>query len=755
LESSTGVDLPTFDAFADSGCGHRDGCAIGTQYVPPLLPKLAFMMAALPRLRKLATYAATIDHAREQGRNAMRITTIFLREAADWPAVELNSITRGLNAIVGWERSANLAVADFLAHALFGAPPAAMYATGRGGPPAAEVIVESGQRRFRVRRFHDANGVLRLTVAALDGSAADTGTIQSLVRGLSPSVLSPLCGVRFREAPDVGRLLSAEFARGWHFIDDGNAARSGRRTAELAARRDMLAQELETRIAAERRESKTLETRWRELDRLVHGTQQQASNLEQRLKAVESALAETDARLRYRRLELDVELRWETAEPIGPEQTLAELDEQVARWRGVLAELAEREASARARLAQIQSSRMVVRGTLADQQSWLAVAHQLAADLSGEVARLARANASQQCVCRDAHPRLRPIAETIARQLQVLENLIGGQQASLDGSELQVEVDHLARSQAELRRHVDHLLDRRESTARRPGALRHDASGNKKQFSAADAEQLETRRLELEEQRFQLVEQLRTRQRVLSELRDERCEVERQRAALLSARSIEHVQRELAAVQQKLEQAAVFNGPWGEGTISGHIPPQASDLLAQLTDGGLVRLTLAEHNGRACVVNRAGETVPADSLAASERDQVYLSLCLALLSAAGRQGVCLPLVLDEPFERLDARGTAALAAVLDDFARQGHQVLVFTGQQSAAARLASMGAAMHDLAASQPCAGNPLAGRGSRPSVGRRRKTKRLKTAGQKKKSEPAAQPLNGQSPEADRTDAA
>jgi hypothetical protein len=278
-----------------------------------------------------------------------------------------------------------------------------------------------------------------------------------------------------------------------------------------------------------------------------------------------------------------------------------------------------------------------------------------------------------------------------------------------------------------------------------------------------DAEQLEARRLELEQQRFQLVEQLRIRQRAVSELRDERIEVERRRAALLSARSIEHVQRELAAVQQKLEQAAVFSETSGEWLASGHIPPQASDFLAQLTDGGLSRLTLVEHNRRACVVNRAGETVPVDSLAAVERDQVYLCLCLALLADAGRQGVWLPLVLDEPFARLDARGTAALAAVLHDFGRQGHQVLVFTGQPSAAARLASVGAAMHDIVELRQRARDANARADSalsktataRQLAGKRRKVKNQSTAPRQKKSKPSAQPLNGQTPEADRSDAA
>ena len=58
----------------------------------------------------------------------------------------------------------------------------------------------------------------------------------------------------------------------------------------------------------------------------------------------------------------------------------------------------------------------------------------------------------------------------------------------------------------------------------------------------------------------------------------------------------------------------------------------------------------------------------------------------------------MPLVLDEPFERLDARATAALVAVLDVFCRQGHQVFVFTRKQDATERLASVGAAVHNIA---------------------------------------------------------
>jgi uncharacterized protein YhaN len=217
-------------------------------------------------------------------------------------------------------------------------------------------------------------------------------------------------------------------------------------------------------------------------------------------------------------------------------------------------------------------------------------------------------------------------------------------------------------------------------------------------FTAADAEQLERRRTELEQERFRLLEELRDYKGKLRDLRAQRDTVERQRAALLSARSIEHVQRELADVQRKLEQAASGATLGIDFTVATENPYRASDFLAQLTNGHLVRLELIDHGRRARVIDRAGETRPVESLSAMERDQVYLSLCLALHVAAAQRGVWLPLVLDDPFVRLDGHGIAALAAVLDAFAGQGHQIIIFTGQQTATERLLSLGITVEDIA---------------------------------------------------------
>jgi hypothetical protein len=167
----------------------------------------------------------------------------------------------------------------------------------------------------------------------------------------------------------------------------------------------------------------------------------------------------------------------------------------------------------------------------------------------------------------------------------------------------------------------------------------------------------------------------------------------------------------LASVQKKLEEAGVTN-TFGDDSIADECLMWASDFLAQLTNGEIRRLMLFNQGRNAVVVDQHGESVALDLLTAAHRDQVYLSLCLALLTAASRHGVWLPLVLDDPFERLDSRATAALAAVLEGFSRQGHQIVLFTQRKDAAERLAAVGAEMcdmHDLRRA-PVAFAPIAG---------------------------------------------
>lgn len=691
----------------------------------------------------------------------MRIKAITAHDESRHYRVTLPAINSALLAIYGPAQSGKTALADLLGHALFGKRRVASAGTMALD---GELIVEDENNHYRVRATHDHQvGHTRLTVAAIDGGPIDHHTVRRLVGGLPPAVLTPLCVVSFHESPDVGRLFAPDFVNGLKALTGESAAAVpvvSRRTSELAARRDQLAQELETRIATDRRASKELEARWSELDRLVREEQQHTTAAEQRLKAVENSLAETDARLRYRRLELNVELRWNTGEPADNDRS-TDLEAQVARCRQILAELNERESAARARLAQLQTVHPNMSWALTDQQAWLAVSRQLAADLSGEVARLARAGSSSQCVCREAHPRLRPIAETIERQLAVLEKSVEAQRHAAAAAEAEVEVDHLTRAQNELRRHLEHLLERSQVHVCGTPLARQEACAPVMSFSAADAEQLERRRLELEQERMQLAGQVNAAVRKLKVLRAERDAIERERAALLSARSIEHIQRELAHVQKKLEGASSPSD-----LVSEVIPDvclmQASDYLAQLTNGDIRRLMVANEDGQLVVVNHYGETVPVDRLNGGEHDQVYMSMCLALIAEMSGHGVWLPLVLDEPFTRLDSHEIGSLTAVLDAFSRKGHQVIVFTRQTDAAERLAAVGAETHDMfrlrqgtSEGQGMAGTTTSGLAAHPALlpatdgdahheeRRRRKKKIVRPA------------RNGDSPDTEHSDAA
>ncbi len=157
---------------------------------------------------------------------------------------------------------------------------------------------------------------------------------------------------------------------------------------------------------------------------------------------------------------------------------------------------------------------------------------------------------------------------------------------------------------------------------------------------------------------------------------------------------------------------------------------RASAFLAQLTDGELGRLRLSGSLGQAQVITRVGQALDLRSLWSTQRDQVYLSLCLALVSALGRHGARLPLVLDEPFARLDAHASAMLTEVLHEFSTRGHQVLVFTAQAEATQRFAALGARTHAMEAlrGQPRVAAPLpAEEVPAQRIHRRAKTTRMK----------------------------
>src|SRR5437762_3092812 len=78
------------------------------------------------------------------------------------------------------------------------------------------------------------------------------------------------------------------------------------------------------------------------------------------------------------------------------------------------------------------------------------------------------------------------------------------------------------------------------------------------------------------------------------------------------------------------------------------------------------------------VENDKGESLSLDVLSRGTREAVFIGLRLALTGSFARRGAMLPLVLDDVLVNFDAERVRHAARVLCEFARQGHQVIMFT-----------------------------------------------------------------------------
>jgi hypothetical protein len=105
---------------------------------------------------------------------------------------------------------------------------------------------------------------------------------------------------------------------------------------------------------------------------------------------------------------------------------------------------------------------------------------------------------------------------------------------------------------------------------------------------------------------------------------------------------------------------------------------EASGYLDRLTQGRYLRVWTPLGENVLRVDDAEGHSMPVESLSRGTREQLFLSLRLALAAFYARRGAPLPLVLDDVLVNFDSERAKAAAAVLRDFAAAGHQLLVFT-----------------------------------------------------------------------------
>jgi uncharacterized protein YhaN len=187
---------------------------------------------------------------------------------------------------------------------------------------------------------------------------------------------------------------------------------------------------------------------------------------------------------------------------------------------------------------------------------------------------------------------------------------------------------------------------------------------------SAQSEALDRELKELMQQRGALVEQQRSqaedRSRAIKQVELDTVEEQIKRATA--------AWRERAAVSLFLERI--------REDYEQHRQPEtlkeASGYLSQLTSGKYTRIWTPLAHDILFVDTAEGQSLPVKVLSRGTREQLFVSLRLALVATFARRGIHLPMILDDVFVNFDAGRTKIAASVLRDFAKQGHQLIVFT-----------------------------------------------------------------------------
>ena len=116
-----------------------------------------------------------------------------------------------------------------------------------------------------------------------------------------------------------------------------------------------------------------------------------------------------------------------------------------------------------------------------------------------------------------------------------------------------------------------------------------------------------------------------------------------------------------------------------------------------MTEGRYQRVWTPLSDDVLLVDDAAGKPLPVELLSHGVREQLFLSLRLALAGSYARRGAQLPMILDDVLVNFDAKRVRATAGVLCELAATGYQLLVFTCHEHIARLFEEMDAEVKEL----------------------------------------------------------
>lgn len=684
----------------------------------------------------------------------MYISSLKMERFGVWADLKLSGFTEGLNVIYGPNGSGKTTVVRFLGAMLYGFGdevrrrflPADAHAGGA-------LTVQGSFGRRTILRHDDGAAHDRLIVENSDAAVGGMHRLQDLLGGVRQDVFERMFQVEFQGDLDIDKLVQTALAEGFDLLgshaesdrvaevqdrlQSKRQALAGITTAEIAfdelvRRRRGLQQEAESLQTSLQDRRASWERRLGQLDANLADLEEQVESLEEELRTVNAQIdtRQTDRQGREAALR-DARQRQQQLET-QRRQGMHEIDAQLERWRGVLQDLEDRSRGLRDRAGVLPGVDLRLD---ADPRRTLRRLEDGLDRLQKSVAELAPAEPGS-CQCASVRSTLYPALNSLREDVYRLCNELSDWEVRSQQREHQGEFSQLQRCEAELRSAMAGLALQRQTLLAELAAtgdaeriaLHPDRTGlchcqqHPRFFESAascgdESVQDETlvqwdaelRRLIA--RRDLVRNDLTAMQDELRELRDQRrqialeCDPEFEEHRLKAKhQELEGIEVQLRQFERRRELMASVTKLEDElrGLTSQVRTPaillEASELLRRMTDGDLLKLTI-DGDRSLWIHHRRGDRLAYHQLGSGGREQIYLSLCLALVAAYARRGTRLPLILNDAFANIDNPGVATAAAVLRDFCQHGHQVLLFTRHQHVADRFRSLDVAVRQLPA--------------------------------------------------------
>ncbi len=690
----------------------------------------------------------------------MHVAKLQIDRLGQWSNVTLGPLEPGLNVVCGPGEQDRAALGPFIRTLLFG---------GRDrthplhpSPRQGSLTVWGPQGLLTVHRHEQGRRQDRWLVETEQGAMVSPCRLDELLGTASAELFERVFMVDFHRPRSLDLLLETAHAHGLSVIGGhGDPARFDPLRQRLSQQRERLDRVVcpEAPLAVLLERHRRLRT---EVEALAAAGRQHEEHQARQRTALQTSLVEYQGQLERARAEhdgLEAEIERRQAERQQQEQQVAqarfehqqviidrrrqvgEIEQQLQRWRLVLCDLETR----RARLRAETEGETGNDGAGCDPGDCLHRIERGVEQLQASVGQWPGTpdhDAGQQGVFPESSAAAKQsMLEQVAQLQEQLtlwrvavrqtDRWQQGGQLKRCVRELRAAIHDLARERREL---LDDVANRQRrwglpsdglagSSSETPSSAEQHAGGDQpielgeEMLAVMDAElkRLDQRRSEVQTEIERLEDEL---QQVGLELEsvEPAGETNPHRPRFdIKKEELEHLEQQIGDSRQRQEIAAEVEKLESEirsleaATAETDVLRQAATFLRIFSGQHLERIVITPER-TVHVVTQRGNRLGWNQLDGGQQDQLRLGLTLAVVAALAHRGIRLPLILQEVFLRQHPARWSAIANVLRDFARPGHQILLVLGSPAAVDFFRSRQIAVHRLPSSRqqvpPCHSN-------------------------------------------------